>query len=292
MLRLHYLVKAFRLGLIQQPLLLIYQVGKVGSQTIEATLRNALPRHIIHRLHYLSSQRVAWSRSRLNSQILPDSVRDSVRQQIELANLLRHAVWVRRYLRPLAMKVAKINIITGVRDPIALTLAALFQNHTTFFESLEEIDTTSCENLLLGRGQHGELVARTQREIQEWFDAELKQLIGLDVYKVTFPREKGYCIYENHFARVLVYRFENLQSLESMIEEFLGLKVPAILSRNLSSTKEYANQYEAVRREVRLPDSFLEHQYNTKLAAHFYSKEERKQFAARWRGEKIVAASN
>ena len=117
-------------------------------------------------------------------------------------------------------------------------------------------------------------------------------MIGLDVYEMTFPREKGYCIYENHFARVLVYRFENLQSLESMIEEFLGLKVPAILSRNLSSTKEYASQYEAVRREVRLPDTFLEQQYNTKLATHFYSKEERNQFAARWRGEKMVAAIN
>ena len=99
-----------------------------------------------------------------------------------------------------------------------------------------------------------------QHTIQEWFDAELKQMIGLDVYKMTFPREKGYCIYENQLARVLVYRFENLESLERMLEEFLGLKVPAILNENLSSTKEYASQYEAVRREIRLPDAFLEQQ--------------------------------
>ena len=130
-------------------------MGKVGSQTIEATLRNALPGHLIYRLHYLSSQRVALVRSRLDSQIVSDSVKDSVRQQNELANLLRHAVWVRRRLRTLGMKVAKINIVTGVRDPIALMLASIFQNHTAYFARLEEIDATGCENLLLGRGHTG-----------------------------------------------------------------------------------------------------------------------------------------
>jgi hypothetical protein len=294
-MQLHYLTEAWRCGLIHRPLLLVYQVGKVGSQTFEATLRNALPGHLIYRPHFLSSQRVAWARSQLDSQILPDSAKDSVRHGIELANLLRHTVRVRCHLRTLGMKVAKINIITGVRDPVALRLASIFQNHKRYFARVEEIDATGCENLLLGRVQDKELqesLAWALRSIHEWFDTELKQMIGLDVYEMTFPREKGYCIYENRFARVLVYRFENLQSLELMIEEFLGLKVPAILNTNLSSTKEYASQYEAVRREMRLPDTFLEDQYNTKLATYFYSKEERKQFAARWRSEKIVAAIN
>jgi hypothetical protein len=296
MLQLHYLVKALERGLIHRPLLLIYQMGKVGSQTIEATLRNALPGHLIYRPHYLSSQHVALVSSRLEFQILSDRAKDSVRQQIELANLLRHAVWVRCRLRTLlGIRVAKINIIAGVRDPVALMLSSIFQNHATYFARMEEIDTTACENLLLGRAQHRERqehCAQMQRTIQEWFDAELKQIIGLDVYETTFPQETGYCIYENQVARVLVYRFENLESLQRMIEEFLGLKVPAILNENLSSIKEYARQYKDVRRELKLPDTFLQDQYNTKLTTHFYSKEERKQFAARWRGEKMVAAIN
>ena len=82
----------------------------------------------------------------------------------------------------------------------------------------------------------------------------------------------------------MVYRFENLQALDRILEEFLGVTVPAIINHNLSSTKNYAAAYEAVRRDLRLPAEFLQQQYDSKLTMHFYSEAERERFSSRWQG--------
>jgi hypothetical protein len=286
-MHLRYVVRAFAGGLVHRPLLLIYQMGKVGSQTIEATLRNALPGRRIHRPHFLSSQHVALVSRRLNFETMSARAKDSLRRQIEEANLLRHAILARRRLRGLGLRVEKVKIIAGVRDPVGLMLASIFQNNSAYFESLDHIDATGCRELLLGRSTHAErreYIAQLQRTIHNWFDNELKRVIGLNVYETPFPQDKGYCLYENKFARILVYRFENLQILGKMIEEFLGVKVPAIVNHNLSSTKNYAAQYDAVRSSLRLPAEFLEQQYSSKLAAHFYSEAERARFSMWWQG--------
>jgi hypothetical protein len=286
---LRYLIKAFAGGLVHRPLLLIYQMGKVGSQTIEATLRNACPGRPIFRVHYLSRQQVQLVGARLQLQIFSDQAKASLRRQIKLANLLRHAVRARQKLRSLGIKGDKLHVIAGVRDPIALMLASIFQNHTAYFASLDEIDAINCQNLLLGRTENVErrqYIEQLQQTTHSWFDTELRALIGMDVFEMPFPWNKGHQIYENEFARVLVYRYENFEAIGQMMEEFLGLNVPAIVNQNLSSAKDYSPQYEKVRRELRLPVKFLAQQYNTRLATHFYSGAEREQFACRWQDGK------
>ena len=118
--------------------------------------------------------------------------------------------------------------------------------------------------------------------LDHWFDQELKRAVGLDVYRTAFPYQKGYAIYENQQARVLLYRLEALSKLPNMIHQFLGCDVPAVVQRNVASTKRYANQYAFVRQHLRLPSDFVAERFRTKIMEHFYSSGERQRFASQW----------
>ena len=47
-----------------------------------------------------------------------------------------------------------------------------------------------------------------------WFDTELKDHFGLDIFAEPFDREKGFGIYKKNNIEVFVYKLEKLNSLE------------------------------------------------------------------------------
>jgi hypothetical protein len=276
----------FAAGLIRRPLLLIYQMGKVGSQTIEATLHGVSGMERIFRPHFLSPEAQAVRRRWRGLNIMPPHRRDNLHALLRESELLYSAVRARRWLRRLGVGGPRINIIAGVREPVSLLLAAMFQNHEIYFEDGGRIQAEACRDLLLlrphvhpERRQH---MDDLQAFVQGWFDGELKRTMGIDVYATPFPHQQGYAIYENRLARVLVYRAEALGRLGQMLSEFLGIARPTVELRNVGAAKEYAAEYQAVKERLRLPESFLRQQYESKLARHFYTEEEREQFRRRW----------
>lgn len=122
---------------------------------------------------------------------------------------------------------------------------------------------------------------KTTKYLQEWFDLELKAILGLDVYKQLFVRQRGYAIYETTTARVLVYRFEALPKLAAMLEEFLGKPISNIAERNRGTVQAH----------LRLSPDFLTAQYRSKMMLHFYSAMEREQFYLRWVESNVTVSS-
>jgi hypothetical protein len=124
----------------------IFQMGKVGSVSVQATLAGCLPNKIVHAHCYedmaLEEQDLLTSRKKAG---LP------------------------------------INVITPVREPISRNISAFFQTFTrdTGFE-LTDRDWTVDEllELFLKRYPHDESYT--------WFDVNFKPLIGLDVYSEPF----------------------------------------------------------------------------------------------------------
>ena len=285
-MKVRSLCQAFASGLIYRPLLLIYQMGKVGSQTIEATLRALDLPHLIYRPHFLSSKRLEIMRDRLKNASMPDHERGSLRTQLAEATLLQEALAARILARKWGCPVRPVQIITGIREPVSQMLATLFQLHGTYFGGMEKITLRACLDLLLVSpvldSQRAHYMKTMRAGWGNWFDEEFKSVTGIDVYNRSFPHEKGYTILEDKFARVLVYRFENFSSLGKMLEDFLGKPVPSVINQNISTEKDYATYYQAVKKQLRLPTGFLEEMYSSKPVLHFYTLEERARLIRRW----------
>ncbi len=280
--------RVLTLGFTRQPWLLVYQMGKVGSQTVEATLRNAGLPHQICRLHLLSPRHRSEFKAWLGNPEVPEATKESLRRQLTEARILYRGIRVRRHWAALGRCVRKLEIVAGVREPVDLLLASIFQNSANYFASLGAITVEACRNLLLHPAQMGESrfhqFEETCRFIHDWFDIELKGVLGVDVYARPFAHSDGCMIYENALARVLVYRYEDFGRIQGMLEKFLDAPLGGMVNRNIGVEKEYGRAYLEVKRKLRLPDDFLTQQYSSRLARHFYNQEERDRLSVRWRG--------
>jgi hypothetical protein len=254
--------------------LMIYQMPKVGSQTIEATLRQCSFPHPIYRVHSLSSEIAQTIEHGVSSSEPAEAWKHEARQQLKSMRSIRTCLRIRRFLRFCGFEVPKLEVITGVRELIGLVLASTFENFLYFAPSFECLTVERCSDAL----RH----PKTFKALRNWFDLELKSFVGLDIYRTDFPQAAGCASYETRFARVLVYRFENFENLPAHLSKFLGWEIPSLTNCNLGDSKEYAKQYQFVKEHLRLPADFVTGLYNCKMMRHFYSAEERQHWHARW----------
>ena len=259
----------------------IYQMPKTGSQTVQATLEQCSLPHQIYRFHFLSDQIAVSMQNAIDSRQAPAAWQELAREQLRICRKVKRIIVLRKWLRLCRVKVPKLDVITSVREPVGLALSSTFENHNFFFPNLASATPENCRTELMR--------PKALKHIQNWFDLELKPNLSFDAYASRFPQGKGYAIYENGFARFLVYRYEALHALPAMIGEFLGSFVPAIVNRNRSDSKEYGAMYEQVKAQLRLPLDFLMLQYNTKMMQHFYSDQERRELMQRWGQETELA---
>ena len=260
-------------GLLLDPPILLYQMPKTGSQTLEATLQEHLPARRLLRFHFLSPTIAATIRNGLHYDHANSAWRREARAQLRVMSRMRFGLLARRVVRGCGIRLPKLEVITAVREPIAVALSSLFENYFHAFP-------TGPEALVACREAFSK--PKTVKYMQEWFDLEIKEMLDLDVYQQPFDCERGYAIYETAIARVLVYRFEALSKLPAMLEDFLGVRISHIAERNRGAAKHYAQQYGYVKTHLRLPGSFLLHQYGSKMMTHFYSALERRQFYRKW----------
>jgi hypothetical protein len=256
-------------------LVFIYQMPKVGSQTVEATLRQEGWPYPVFRFHYLSETIAIPVREALQSDRISEAWKRDASKQLQMMQDLTRLIRWRQRLRGCGFPIPPIDVITGVRELIGLQLSSIFENYAYFAPNLEALTVEVCQNAI----QH----PNTLKQLQEWFDTELNPFLGLDVFSRPFPRERGYTVVESKLARALVYRFENLDIVPAALQEFLGLKIPALANRNLGENKIYREQYRKAKAELHLPADFVNSQYSSRLMRHFYSDQERERFARLWR---------
>lgn len=270
-------------SLVRDPLVLIYQMPKAGSQTVEATLQEAALPWRMARLHFLSAEPARMLVYGLNDPANTELWKANARYQLELRELLCQALRARRWRRLFRRRLPKLHVITAVRDPIAVCLSSTFENYSESLGKDEARALDYCRYVLTS--------PETLPSVWNWFDAELKPWLGINVYKREFPRERGYTIYENWFARVLVYRFEALPALPNILQEFFKWPVPQVVNRNIGDRKDYGSLYRAVQDKFHLPSNLVQAACDCKMMRHFYSAEERRRFQARWSEPREPAAA-
>lgn len=121
-------------------------------------------------------------------------------------------------------------------------------------------------------------------EALTWFDVELKQALGVDVFAADFPRQKGYKIYPRAPLEVLTLKLESLnQCARQAFGEFLGINDLHVIEANISSQKDYHRAYKKFQENIKLPGDYLDKMYESQYARHFYTDEEIQSFKTKWR---------
>jgi len=211
----------------------LWQVGKVGSISIQNALREQHDIHSIH-LHYVD----AWHRG------LP-------KVGPHYSRLLHHG------------RSEPALIVCGIRDPIDRVISGYFQESESLgIDTTEHIDTESVVRRLAGR------ILDDLWITCRWFSHNF--FAGIDVYRHPFDHEEGCCEIDAGSVRVLVYRLENLAQLGPRIASFLGIDELDIQQRNISAGKPYAARYADVRRAAVLPPDVIEAVRSCKMCRHFW----------------------
>ena len=253
------------------PPVIIYQMGKVGSVTVQISLNRAnLPNDILH-FHFLSPQKILRQKNKFRKRgFYPYPIH--IYRGEAIARLLDK--------KP----TGPIKVITLVRDPIAVKISSLFENPKAARENIltpnGEIDASKAdaflERELANPGNFG--------YINKWFDEELKNMFAIDVFEEPFPVELGHTVYKKGNTEVLLIRLEDLtEKGPTAIADFLKLDSPVKLIHG-RARKNLANAdvYDQVLSNLHLSSETCETIYASRLARHFYSPAMLAGFTKRW----------
>ena len=227
--------------------------GKAGSTAIEASVAAHLPDRPIYKVHWLSPAQLA--RAEAGYEIRHEHILAS-------HHLRRH----------LPTPAEPWDVVVPVREPVARNVAAFFQTGERFGHTLD--DPRRAVEELLAWGQW--------RALLTWFDTEVRDTIGVDVFAHPFDPGRGWQVIETPAVRMLILRHEDLDRAPAALTDFLGVDVPELVRANVGARKPYASGYERFRREATFPGPALDEVYGSRFARHLYTEAEIDRFRARW----------
>jgi len=263
--------------------ILIYQMGKVGSTPIMASLAAAnLPYAHVHFLSSPHLKEVERYYSTLPQAKIPDHIQRS--KQI-------------RSLIDASSGKLKWKVITLVREPISRAVSDVFQNMADTIPGINSVGENSANQIISDY-----IVDRLDRFDEKtdylctWFDKEVKAAFELDVFATPFNQSAGFQIYRSAKADILCLKLENLSAChQQAFGDFLGVRNFKLIDANAASVKPYRGLYRRVQATIRIPPACLQRIYSSRFVQHFYTPEEIDRFKAKWQrrwGGPLRAAVN
>ncbi len=193
----------------------------------------------------------------------------------------------------------KLRIITMVREPISRDYSAFWEPFSEKAHermkllpfvggNLQEMYNHYTSLMLMGNREmikkYGILTPLVWSDEFEWFDEELRDGLGIDIYQHPFDKERGYQIIRNDNLEVFVFKLEKLNNILPRIYEFIGV------SGNVAEKKEYRSSdkwfsiaYDELKKNLIIPKEYFNHYYEgNKKLDHFYTDEEKREFIKKW----------
>jgi hypothetical protein len=177
------------------------------------------------------------------------------------------------------------KLITLTREPVGRNISAFFENLYVVPCDIEgEYEISShyyqIEPTIVSVNDISKLVewfftrARHDSPLR-FFDREIKDIFGIDVFESGFPIKKGYKIYKAGRVELLVLKLENLaECAATAFDEFLGIPDFQVTSRNIAAQKVYAPLYTAFKKHVIIDSSYTEKLLESDYMRTFYSPDE------------------
>src|SRR5579859_7656138 len=110
--------------------LLIYQMPKTGSQTVQATLAQCQLPHQVYRFHFLSKEIAGTMKKAIRAKEAAEAWKDLVRAQLVMMKEVRRIIRARKWQSLWRRSGRKLEVITSLREPIGLGLSSVFENHS------------------------------------------------------------------------------------------------------------------------------------------------------------------
>ena len=264
LLKLRKFTKFIR-NLLFRRVILVFQMGKVGSDSALRAIQTSLLRDLE------GGKPGGVYREIGNTVVIHKHIHRFYKQS---------ALWHVRLGLP-------TKIICSIREPIARDVSAFFH----FYCSPELIENTNLrelEELFLSDSRPRVIKKISRMAVHEftlnWFDWHFRPLTHIDVYKQPFPIDRKWQIYKRGFLQVLLYRIDLKCSEQAkLVSRFLGIELDEIGPTNRSKDKYYAEHYSRFNKSVKLPESYIRRMHDSRFAKHFWSPAELEVAADKWR---------
>jgi hypothetical protein len=255
--------------------IIIYQPGKVGSITVHRSLKVIFeklnldtPIHHAHNLNQIESVKKSVEQNRKAPAASLKKLAESEKLRAEIDSN-PHQRW---------------NIISLVRDPVALRVSTIFQVLEEYIpdwaelEREEKLSIADLQQLLITRQEFDPI------HLSGWFNNQVQPLFGFDVFSSPFDTQAGYKIYRQPFKRFsfMIIRLEDLDRVApEAFRKFLLLDQFQVINQNIGNDKPYSELYKKFK-STPLPAEYLDAAYSTPYARHFYTAAELETFRQRW----------
>lgn len=164
---------------------------------------------------------------------------------------------------------APIKLITLVRDPINRNISTFFQDYERYngeqFEGSQLTHKTLKANFLNNLKHEQPLI---------WMD-RLKDQFGIDVYSKRFIGKDHLLFGNEQNVELILFRHDlDNERKAALLREFLGLKKLEVRNFNTSIRRVYGAAYRNFKKELKLPQAYLDRMKNSRYYQHFYAAEE------------------
>lgn len=250
--RMYQRVMIIKALFCKRPILLNYQMGKVGSSTLgEFCRQKGLAEWHIHR--FFDTPIHAFNKKNFFLKVFD--------------------LMLFRVLRILS---SEVLIISGVRMPIERDISMYFHNLKISASTLES-DMPSLLSHFESSFPVGDCVT--------WFDKELNRLVGIDIYSYPFDTSSGFSIYKIGKVRLFLYDISALSSIQAEIGRFLGVEDYRLIAKNQSSKKHYHSVYKIFLDSYQPDPIFVKNLLSTRYVKHFFSNSVHNSIKEKWIGK-------
>jgi len=241
---------------------ILYQMGKVASSTVSATLDAWGVEN--YQVHYLNVEQV-----------------NAIAERREEKSLARphHLDRSLEILKGGILQRPTVKIITMVRDPIARNISAYFQNIKIYWGG-RDISEVSSDELV------SDFIIRYPHHVPiNWFLDEFNPALDLDMFSIPHDRSAPYFSFAHNNFEILVMKAEAADVVKrEAIADFLGIENRGdLVQGNVGEGKYYKDSYSAFKEGFQCPNWYLKIMYGSEYARYFYSQEEIETFRLRWK---------
>ena len=253
------------------PLYLIYQVGKVGSNSIVNRLAACgAPAKSIHTFR--------------STDVIPQwNLKLDWRSEFEY-RLSSPLPWLaKRAITSREKQKRDTFIITGVRDPVSRAISIVMQSLHFLLK----------EHLGIAYVQEDRFIDIFQEILHQrvnldyyfqWFEQEFAYVTGFhNVHQREFCKQKGIGVSRREHTTLVVFRQDKLPSLlNSNFDGLLPTETHKSKSANRSENKWYACLSDDVKSKLILNKAYLETVYNSDYCKSFFTEQERQDLIKKW----------
>jgi hypothetical protein len=239
----------------------IYQMGKVGSTTLEHSLPNAIHIHAFYsknhtcaiRMHGLAKFGLRYFYHRAEQELTQFLLRRAFKQR------------------------ENTKIITLVRDPLARNISMYFHDLDAYLFAAHTNCLNTRARALATRCQQTDILKEVfEQEFDHqyplrWFDQELLAMTGINVYDHAFDKESGFTQISNQGSNIelMVVRTDQLTKSVDALSDFIQQPIE-LLTSNQAEDKWYGELYQSFKNSYIVPENLKTELDNSQLYRHFF----------------------